>query len=163
MPTREYICDLDAPLEAVWAFHDDIGALFKLTPPQFNARLIGPPEPMRQGTIFRIVTTRFGVSMQMNAEIVAYEPPRLFRDRQVRGNGPFRSWEHTHRFDPLSESRTRLTDHVVYELPFGPLGRLADLLFVRRELDRMFAYRHKVTQEQLASNTPQSSSASLMK
>ncbi len=149
MPTVEYVCDLNAPVDKVWAFHDDIGALFTLTPPKMHARLVGDPEPMGQGAIYDIVTKRFGLSLHLVAEIVAYEPPRLFRDRQVKGKGPFRRWEHTHGFDPLPDNRTRLTDHVEYEVPFGPFGRLADLLFVRRELNQMFAYRHKITRELL--------------
>jgi hypothetical protein len=32
---------------------------------------------------------------------------------------------------------------VDYELPLGPLGTLAHLLFVRRQLDAIFAYRRQ--------------------
>lgn len=149
MPTLEFICDLDAPLEKVWAFYDDIGALFKLTPPEVKARLDGEPVPMRVGVVYHLIFVRFGVTVHWDAEIVAYQPPRFFRDRQVDGKGPFTAWTHMHSFDPLPGDRTRLTDHVHYHLPFGPLGRIADLLFVRRELNKMFAYRHKVTRETL--------------
>ena len=147
MPTVEYVCDLDASLESVWAFYSDIASLFKLTPPELDARLEGEPVPMHAGVIYHIAFRRFGVTMRMATEIVVCEPPRLFRDRQVAGKGPFQAWTHMHSFDPLPGDRTRLTDHVHYHLPLGPLGRLADLLVVRREIDKMFAYRHKVTRE----------------
>jgi len=32
---------------------------------------------------------------------------------------------------------------VDYELPLGPLGALAQVLFVRRQLDAIFAYRRQ--------------------
>ena len=147
MPTVEYMCDLEAPLERVWAFYDAIDALFTLTPPEVHARLEGEPAPMRVGVIYHLVLKRFGVTIRWDAEIVAYESPRFFRDRQVEGKGPFKAWTHAHSFDPLPNDRTRVTDRVEYEMPFGPFGRIADLLFVRRELDKMFAYRHKITRQ----------------
>ena len=149
MPTLEFVCDLEAPLAQVWAFYDNIGTLFLLTPPEVKARLEGELVPMRVGVVYHLLFTRFGITIRWDAEIVAYEPPRMFRDRQVDGKGPFTAWTHTHSFDPLPGDRTRLTDHVHYRLPLGPLGHIADLLFVRRELDKMFAYRHKVTRETL--------------
>ena len=36
---------------------------------------------------------------------------------------------------------TRMVDTVRYALPLGPLGRVAHGLFVRRDLERIFAYR----------------------
>ena len=59
---------------------------------------------------------------------------------------PFKRWRHEHRFDPRDGGST-LTDTVEYELPFGPFGAIADRLFVRRDLEAMFAHRHRVTQE----------------
>jgi hypothetical protein len=36
-----------------------------------------------------------------------------------------------------------MVDTVRYRIPFGPLGSLAHLLFVRRDLERIFAYRRQ--------------------
>ena len=47
----------------------------------------------------------------------------MFSAHQVLG--PFRSWEHTHRFDDEG-SQTRLADIIRYSLPFGMLGRLGE-------------------------------------
>ena len=150
MPTVEFICEIDAPLEAVWAFYDTIDTLFKLTPPDTKARLDGPPVPMQVGVIYKLKLKRWGIPLPTwQAEITAYAPPRFFADRQVPGHGPFQSWEHRHQFDPLPGNRTRLTDHVTYVMPFGPFGKIADWLFVRRDLEKMFAYRHQVTRESL--------------
>ena len=155
MPVLEFVCDLNAPLQKVWDFHDTIDTLFKLTPPDTKARLGGAPEPMRVGVVYKLKLRRWGLPVPTwYAEIIAYDPPHKFADRQVPGHGPFRAWQHEHLFAALSESRTRLTDRVTYTLPFGPLGVLADKLFVRRDLEKMFAYRHKVTRESLEANAP---------
>ena len=49
-------------------------------------------------------------------------------------------WEHTHAFEPV-EGGTLLTDRVRYAIPYGPLGALAHVAFVRRDLRRIFDYR----------------------
>ncbi len=150
MPNIEFACELNAPQERVWAFHNTVETLFKLTPPEFHARLEGRPEPMRAGVVYRIRVKQFGlVPIRMVSEIVEYTPPTGFVDVQAPHGGPFKSWTHRHHFEALPGGRTRLTDQVRYELPLGPLGALADRLFVRRSLERMFRYRHRVTRETL--------------
>lgn len=150
MPTLEFHCDLDAPLARVWAFYDTIDTLFRLTPPHTKARLAGEAVPMRVGVIYKLVLRRMGIPLPTwYAEIIAYEPPHRFVDRQVKGKGPFKSWQHEHLFSELGPNKTRLTDRVTYELPFGPLGTLVDRLFVRGDIAAMFAYRHRVTGEAL--------------
>jgi ligand-binding SRPBCC domain-containing protein len=72
----------------------------------------------------------------------------MFRDVMV--SGPFRLWEHTHRFEPESESSSWLEDRVDFELPLGWIGRWLGDGYTRRRLQRMFAWRHKVTAEAVA-------------
>jgi ligand-binding SRPBCC domain-containing protein len=59
-------------------------------------------------------------------------------DVQVRG--PYLLWHHTHRFVEEG-SGTRITDEVLYQLPFGPLGELAHWALVRRDVEKIFDYR----------------------
>lgn len=145
MATVEYICELNAPLERVWAFYDTVESLFKVTPPEIYARLDGPALPMGTGVVYHLRFSRFGIPMRLDSKIVVYEPPHRFVDEQIKG--PFHFWRHIHQFEALPNSRTRLIDHIQYTLPFGPFGRFADLLFFRREVNKMFAYRHKITRE----------------
>jgi ligand-binding SRPBCC domain-containing protein len=42
-----------------------------------------------------------------------------FLDRQVRG--PFKSWTHTHRFEPLGPRHTMIDDRIEAELSLHPL------------------------------------------
>lgn len=46
-----------------------------------------------------------------------------------------------HVFEPDGRGGTIMRDRVRYALPFGPLGRLAHALFVRRDLRRIFDFR----------------------
>jgi ligand-binding SRPBCC domain-containing protein len=73
-----------------------------------------------------------------------------FRDEQVRG--PFTAFRHRHGIQ--AEYRdgvegTLVADEIEYALPFGFIGRLGGVL-VRRQLERVFAYRQKRLPEILA-------------
>jgi ligand-binding SRPBCC domain-containing protein len=142
MATYEKRTLIDAPAEAVFAFHERPDALEQLTPPWEPVRIV---ERVGQGLEAGVRVTlemRLGpVPLRWVAEHVAYDPPRMFKD--VARSGPFRRWEHEHRVEPAGKGAW-LVDRVEYELPLEPLGRVAGFL-VRRRLERMFAYRHDVT------------------
>jgi ligand-binding SRPBCC domain-containing protein len=47
--------------------------------------------------------------------------------------------------------KTELTDIVEYETPFGFLGRIANTLVIRRQVEEMFSYRQAATKRLLES------------
>jgi ligand-binding SRPBCC domain-containing protein len=150
MPRREYVLDIAAPLEKVWAFYDDIHSLPSITPPTTRITLPDPPEKMYEGVSFTLLVQPapfYFPTLLWVTKITRHEPPHLFVDQQV--SGPFGAWQHEHRFEALDETHTRLYDTVTYTPPFGPLGKIADVLVIRPQLDAMFRYRHKVTRERL--------------
>jgi hypothetical protein len=57
--------------------------------------------------------------------------------------GPYRAWWHEHRFQREGR-RTLMEDRVYYAAPLGPLGRIANALFISRTLQRIFGYRERV-------------------
>jgi ligand-binding SRPBCC domain-containing protein len=135
-----------APAEALWAWHASPDALQKLVPPWEHAEVIGPSgiEEGQQVTLRLRVGPLF---LRWVSKIDQVIPGRQFRDVQL--HGPFAYWQHTHRFEPAGPDASFLADRIVYALPFGPFGRLGQGL-VRRRLERMFDYRHRVTAEALA-------------
>ena len=82
----------------------------------------------------------FGLRWRMTSRIAHYERPRRFVDEMVRG--PFAAWRHEHRFE-ARPGGTRMVDAAVYRLPLGPLGRLADVLVVRRHMRRLLQERNR--------------------
>jgi ligand-binding SRPBCC domain-containing protein len=132
-----------APAARVWAFHEAPDALMQLTPPWQKMDVIQPPASLRVGTRV-ILRARLGPLRQtIEAEHVEYEEGRMFADRMVRG--PFPKWLHRHVITPIDDARCTLTDDVEYELPLGALGRVFGAAIARRELTRLFDYRHAVT------------------
>lgn len=82
----------------------------------------------------------FGVTWTMTNSITAWERPKRFVDEQ--SSGPFKSFRHEHVFEPAGRGTTRLTDHVEFEAPLGPLGRLAERLVLARYLRRLIEVRN---------------------
>jgi ligand-binding SRPBCC domain-containing protein len=138
---------LDHPLEAVFDFFARASNLERLTPPWLRFELITPePIEMRAGTEidYRIHVHR--VPVRWTSRIDEWEPGRSFVDRQLRG--PYALWHHRHWFERDGEG-TIVHDEVHYAMPFGRLGELAHPLFVRRDLERIFAYRHQAVEQAL--------------
>ena len=133
---------LDRPLEEVFAFFSDARNLEAITPRQLNFRILTPgPIRLEAGARIDYQLTLYGVPVKWATLIERWEPPHEFVDVQLRG--PFKIWRHTHRF--LAEGKgTRMIDDVAYELPLGPLGRMVEALWARREVARIFGYRTEV-------------------
>jgi ligand-binding SRPBCC domain-containing protein len=65
----------------------------------------------------------------------------------VQEKGPFKRWHHRHEFLPETRngvSGTIVRDMIVYEVGCGPLGALANTLFIEHRLRRTFAHRQKL-------------------
>lgn len=143
--------ELDRGLEEVFAFFADASNLEAITPPELKFRILTPlPIEMATGILIDYRLSLFGVPFSWRTEISVWEPGERFVDRQL--SGPYRLWEHEHRFEALGPARTRVADVVQYELPFGPLGRLAHPL-VRRKLDHIFSHRERRVAEILTAGT----------
>jgi ligand-binding SRPBCC domain-containing protein len=74
-----------------------------------------------------------------------YERPRLFVDEMVEG--AFRRLTHTHEFRAIDDG-TLMVDIFDYASPLGVLGRLADVLFLKRYLLRFLSERARVLKDE---------------
>lgn len=81
-----------------------------------------------------------GIPLFWMTEITQVESGRYFVDEQRVG--PYSLWHHQHHFKAIPGG-VEMTDLVHYRIPLGPLGDLANLLFVRRELEEIFDFRRK--------------------
>lgn len=134
---------IDAPAERVFAFHEQPDAFEQLQPPWQTHELVKPPTSLEVGTEVILKVKVGPVWQTIVARHVEYEPGVLFVDEMVKG--PFRRWVHRHVVTPEGPGRARLTDDIEYELPLGGLGRLVGGPIARRNLEKLFDYRHAVT------------------
>jgi len=129
---------LGQPLAAVFPFFADPRNLEAITPPWLRFRIERAPAAVVEGAEIVYTLRIRGAPVRWLTAIVAWEPPYRFVDVQV--TGPYRLWHHTHTFEEHPRG-TLVRDRVFYALPFGPFGELAHRLFVRRDIERIFAYR----------------------
>jgi ligand-binding SRPBCC domain-containing protein len=136
--------------DEVFAFFADAFNLEAITPPWLGFRVITPgPIGMAAGTSIEYRLKLHGLRVDWLTSIEIWEPGRRFVDTQVRG--PYRLWRHTHLFEDHPNG-TLVRDRVSYAIPLGPLGELARLLFVRRDLDRIFDHRQVAVAEALGAD-----------
>ncbi len=83
--------------------------------------------------------THFGVRQRLTSRITEFDPPNRFVDEMVRG--AFARFRHEHQFLSIPDG-TDMVDIFDYTSPLGPLGRLADGLFLRRYMTRLLRARN---------------------
>ncbi len=131
-------CWVPRKREDVFEFFADALNLEAITPPWLSFSVLTPgPIVMRIGARIDYRLRLHGVPFRWQTEITRWQPPFSFVDEQRRG--PYRRWVHTHTFEEHGGG-TLCSDSVVYAVPGG---RLIDRLFVRRDVQRIFNFRHR--------------------
>lgn len=147
MTRRQYQIYIDRLPEQVWAFHTDLSNHPQMAPPgQQEQVLRGFTSPLKHGARVVFRARHGGGWRTLEAQITEWEPPSLFVSRQVKG--PFAAWTHRHKFSPFQHG-TLMTDQIEYRAPFGVFGRIADWVWLRKHLDRTFAYRQQAAKRLL--------------
>ena len=136
---------IKAAPERVFAFHELPDALERLTPPWENVKVIQKADISETGARAIIEMKILGLfPAKWIAEHTKYEPPRMFEDVQI--SGPFKSWRHQHIIKPHANGAC-LRDEIEFEPPFRIFGKIAAPFAIVPKLEKMFAYRHRVTKE----------------
>lgn len=131
--------------ERVFDFHALPDAFERLIPPWENAKIIQKADISKIGSRAIIEQKIFGIfPSRWIAEHTKYEPPEMFEDVQI--SGPFKFWRHKHIIKPHKDGAI-LRDEIEFEPPLWIFGQLAAPIFIVPKIEKMFAYRHKVTRE----------------
>ena len=126
-------------LNETFAFFADAANLQRITPPWLHFSILTRmPVEMTAGQEIAYRISLYGLPMPWRSRIDVWEPGVCFVDRQLVG--PYRWWRHEHRFEAVAGGGTRVIDHVDYAPRVGWLSGA----LVRRDLQRIFAYRYEV-------------------
>jgi len=137
---------LNAPIEELWQFISHPANLNKITPPELDFTIVSDvPEVMRDGLLIQydVKLPLLGHS-EWVTEIKHIVPGKEFVDEQRIG--PYNFWYHHHKLEE-TEKGTKMTDHVSYQPPFGPIGKVVNTLLIRSKLEEIFGYRKQVLNE----------------
>jgi ligand-binding SRPBCC domain-containing protein len=150
------------PVERVFAFFSNPENLPRIMPAASGTKILGlkrvaPPSagagaaPDSAAGVGSTIVTSFRVfpflpmRAQWIARITEFEWNHYFAD--VQDKGPFKCWHHRHEF--RAETRegvlgTLVRDVIEYEVGFGLIGAIANVLFVRRQMESTVVQRQKV-------------------
>ena len=87
----------------------------------------------------------FGVRQRLTSAITAMDRPGYFQDTMVRG--AFRSMQHDHYFRTLAGGETEMRDVFRFAAPLPVLGRIAEVLMLRRYMRALLRERNAVVKQ----------------
>jgi ligand-binding SRPBCC domain-containing protein len=129
----------------VFEFFSDAKNLQVLTPPWLSFKVLSRgPIVIEAGARIEYQLRLHGLPIRWLTEIRQWKPNEYFSDTQL--SGPYRFWHHTHLFNE-ENGGTRMRDVVRYSLGFGVFGEMANILMVRGDVEKIFAYRYKMIEE----------------
>ncbi|HEY6470007.1 MAG TPA: SRPBCC family protein [Candidatus Dormibacteraeota bacterium] len=133
MPNIDLITDIAAEPEVCFDVSLDVGVHVAASATE---RIVGGVRSGRMRLDEEVTWSarHFGIRWRMTSKVVAYERPRMFVDEMQRG--PFGRWRHQHTLEKTAYG-TRMTDHVAFASPFGPIGRIVDALVLERYMTRL--------------------------
>ena len=146
---KTYLASTTLPVdvEQAFAYHERPGALDRLIPPWKHVSVESSDGSLKPNSVVVLRLKAGPLSMRWVAQHTEYDPPHCFVD--VQRSGPFAHWEHRHLFDAASSDGCVLRDSITYQLPLGAVGGMCGGSLARKELETMFAYRHRVTRDDL--------------
>jgi ligand-binding SRPBCC domain-containing protein len=143
---------LPITLEQAWEFFSSPKNLGLITPTQMKFKIlhISGGDKMYAGQIIRYkVSVKPWLTVNWTTEITHVNEPFHFVDDQI--SGPYSLWHHQHHFREV-EGGVEMVDELHYAIPFGIFGRIANAVFVEREVNSIFDYRFKILETYFKKN-----------
>lgn len=149
MPVIRLVTQINAPIERSFDVARNIDVHAKAASKSKEravggvmSGLIGPGETVTWEAV------HFGIKQQLTSQITKYERPNVFVDEMVRG--AFHAFTHVHEFRSTTGG-TLMVDEFSYTSPLGPLGWIADKLFLESYM-RSFLHERASYLKQVAEN-----------
>lgn len=139
---------LPITLAEAWDFFSSPLNLAKITPEHMGFVITSDFKEDQKMYPGMIITYKLsplpGFKINWMTEITHVKEGEYFIDEQRFG--PYALWHHQHHFKEVAGG-VHMTDILNYAIPYGFIGRLANSLFVAKEVQSIFAYREKKVEE----------------
>ena len=138
---------INCSVRKAFEFHSDTNNLKKITPDSIKVKIPRMDLPLKKGSEIELEISQFGfLKNNWLIKLTEFKENSLITDTQMKG--PFKNWVHDHIFEEV-EGKTKMTDRIRYELPFGLMGKFADKVIVSKLIEKQFEFRHKITKSLL--------------
>ncbi|MCO5950033.1 SRPBCC family protein [Mucilaginibacter flavidus] len=135
-------------LEQAWDFFSSPLNLAKITPNDMKFVVTSdyaPNTKMYEGMIITYkISPLLGIKLNWMTEITHVKEGEYFVDEQRFG--PYALWHHEHHFKAI-KGGVLMNDILYYAMPFGPIGRLTNTVYVGKQIEKIFTYREKAVKE----------------
>ncbi|MEO6901678.1 MAG: SRPBCC family protein [Bacteroidia bacterium] len=138
---------IKSDIKTVWEFMSSPKNLAIITPDYMGFEMINNIDTgkMYTGQIIEYyVKPIMNIKLYWVTEITHVKENEFFIDEQRFG--PYAFWHHKHFLKEVPEG-IEMYDLVHYKLPFGFIGKMANALFVKKQLKEVFDYRFKKVEE----------------
>jgi ligand-binding SRPBCC domain-containing protein len=142
MVSLEFSTEIAVDTQALFEFHIDTNNLPRITPPWIHVEIASLELPLHEGSMIELDIRRFGFTQRWKMMIFEFTSPVLVCDKAVKS--PFKSFIHYHRFEALDKNNSVMKDEITFSLPLYPLSLIA-VPFIKKDLQKMFEYRHRQT------------------
>ncbi len=143
MPRIELVTEIAAPIERVFDVSRDMDVHQQSQAGNKERAIAGRTTGLiEEGEEVTWEAVHFGIRQRLTSRITAMKRPAHFRDSLVEG--AFKRIDHDHLFESVPDGSTRMRDIFDYTSPCGALGRLADVLFLKRYMRGLLRERNAV-------------------
>ncbi len=133
------------PIEKAFEFFSNAKNLETLTPRFLNFKVLSQSsEELKEGVRINYQLKLYGIPFRWQTLITEWHTNQQFSDVQVIG--PYWLWHHTHEFIAKDEG-TLIRDRVTYRVPLWVFGDVFILPIIKKDLHKIFSYRHKIVEE----------------
>ena len=141
MPVIEHTEFIKAPITRCFDLARDVD-IHLLTSAKTKEKAVGGVTSglLEAGDTVTWEAVHFGIKQRLSATIVEMEKPYRFTDKMLKG--AFQSFNHTHEFTEKDDG-TLMYDRFEYKSPLGPIGVLADQLFLENYMRTFIVDRAK--------------------
>lgn len=141
MPIIEHQVFINAPIEVCFDLARNVEIHIQTTA-KTKERVVGGVLQglLEEGDMVTFEATHFGIKQRLTAKVSSMDKPHRFEDIMVKG--VFHSFVHSHQFFEESGG-TKMIDRFQYKSPWGPIGIVADKLFLERYMKAFIVSRAK--------------------
>jgi ligand-binding SRPBCC domain-containing protein len=144
MPHYTATLEIAHPLRDLFTYLTRPQNLVHLAPPDLHLELLTAPDILILGSRIVWKGRRWGVSQQIAQEVTTFDRDKMIVVEQKQG--PFKRWVHANHFE-ATDTGTKIVEKIDFDPPGGLLGYILTADAIRKDLEKLLAYREKKLKE----------------